>query len=305
MKWVLIAGLVLGQIIDLNANVVDSIFFQLRRKLLIVHAQINGVEQNLVLDTGIGDLILNKKYYKGKKANIVLTGINTSKSDIYYCYVDFALRSVTLLNSFALITDLNSLERKTQMQIHGLIGVKVLKKYNVILDYMDSLILLSCEKDLNILIGNKEDRFYFKYQGILPNIVTVINGKYYKWNLDSGATINVIGDHCHFRFKDMLVDGTYTNLHSFGSKATLSRHGYIRNLPISLWLLEPMETVVTNMEKYNEANAGKRTDGILGYEFLKQMVVEINFRDKEIYLYPKDGLQMSFYLRNAYISCSL
>ncbi|MCB0601394.1 MAG: hypothetical protein KDC28_09205 [Saprospiraceae bacterium] len=281
----------------------DTLKYEIVGKLVVVHAKVDGNYGNFILDTGIRDLVLNSKYYQGKKSNSYIQGINGVKAESEFCYVDFSFNSIELSSFYALITDLHLIEKKIKRPILGLIGTKIFKDGTLILDYSRNHMIFINGKSYSQKSNGYSVKFQFN--GLNPYIVTTLNGKSYRWNLDSGASINVLDEHCNQDLRDFLVQSGKIRLIAFGSGGIIKEHAFIRNLPIALWILDPMETVISQLNDYNLRHPGKNSDGILGYEFLRQMTVAIDFRHKDVYLFPKENQLIAFYLNRLFTSTLL
>gem|GEM_PF-2598929 len=49
-----------------------------------------------------------------------------------------------------------------------------------------------------------------------------------------------------------------------------------------------MNTFLTNLSRINRTQPGSKIDGILGFKCLKQYKVSINFKRREVRLWPSD-----------------
>jgi hypothetical protein len=59
----------------------------------------------------------------------------------------------------------------------------------------------------------------------------------------------------------------------------------VTNCTVAGFLCQPQRLGIVDLDHWNRVTYGPSADGILGYEFLKQFTVGINFKKKEIHLW--------------------
>lgn len=261
-------------------------------KMILVKATIDGVDGNFILDTGIRNVVLNSKYFKGSPIDRQFHGINGEVGEMQAGYFQLKMQAFQWKGIYAEIIPLQHLEQLKGQQIHGLIGGHLFRNYALWLNYSEQEMWLEkaprnwattfFSTDSPSLIEAQE----FKYKGGSPCISLKVGGSPYTFSLDTGAETNILD----VRFKTTLSQyyniDSQTVLYSFPKKASEASYTRLYSLQLGTLHCRPMRTSFLNLNNWNRVTVGPSVDGILGYEFLQQFKVCIHFKKRTIYFIP-------------------
>lgn len=266
--------------------------FTLVGKLIVIQATVDGITGNFILDTGISNLVLNTEYYQGLPIDRVFHGINGKVCQVQASYFRLELSTLKWKGLYAEIIPLHTLERTTGMPIHGLIGGKLFRKHCLWLDYTEKAIWLDKAsnfratnpfpgKDLKAVHQQK-----FRYKADSPCLSVNLAKRSYLFSLDTGAEVNVLDQQYKDELKAYYREKTHKALYSFKGDHSPSSFVRLNGLHLGNYACKPMQAAFFDLSQWNRQTIGPAVDGILGYEFLHQFRVCINFKDRQIYLLP-------------------
>lgn len=254
----------------------------LSKGFIVTEAVIEGRSVLVILDSGAPGLVLNQKYYQGSQDSIV------SCSGIYG---DFECRShvvkkwewlgITERNTTALVSDLSFLEKSLHKEVHALIGLSVLDRFYVAIDYDQQTISLEKERD-DIPAGAFTR---FQYVNHLPVLNCKVNGEKKLLGLDTGAECNFLFNYKPSSDQDQLAGSAPIIIVGTDNKENI-KHRLMMNLELSNEeITYPSEFVVdlNNQEEIRHAGF----EGMLGQPFLSQFNIVIHPGKQRILLIPR------------------
>ena len=272
--------------------------FTLTGTLITVRARVDTTEGNFFFDTGASGLLLNYRHF-GRVRGVALTnggGVTGTVRVLGTEQVDtFRLDNLLATDIAAELIDFSHIENAKKIDLVGLIGYAVFRDFEVLFDYESSLLVL-VRTDKN---GNQLEalpRWEYKPLGdaaikTVGHIAVVwlkIGPKQEKsFALDSGAEQNLLSTAAGKRLlKENFEIRKRVKLRGTGNQSIEVLSGVLQNASLDTFKFKPMATLLTNL---SEINAAYQTDvdGILGYEFLSQRLVSINYRKKRITFYVK------------------
>lgn len=278
---------------SLNASGTDhySTSFTLTSNLIIIKANVDGVDGNFIIDTGLDKLIINSSYElnQGSFSNIkTLFGEQIpSNREISSLQIGQLDRK----SYISLLADISHLERRTNTKLLGIIGRSILLNYEVILDYKKTTITFhkldrkgnhaSFENQKNIL--DSVDLFY-------QNNALCLNVSYkenkYCFILDSGASINLMSDKIIEPTVKIskLLSGNVSGIGKTKQYDSLKLINPI--FKIGNQLTNPMSSIIVN-GKNNAIGLNNKLHGVLGFPFFSAQKVALNLRKRKMYLWPK------------------
>ncbi len=307
MKTILLL-IVLGWVVpnfSLKNSPVTSVSFQLIHKLIIVEASVNGKEGFFIVDTGVSEVILNKRFFNGKPTGEKFYGVSGSEAEKETEFIKFNLGGFET-KILAIVTDFTALEKISGLDLLGVVGNGIFKNCEVVLDYIF--------KEMTIYQLNKNgDRLSSKYihqvpqdtlslyigKGV-PFVEVNANGKRLRMSLDSGAGANLIDEKEIDFLSSSLLPVREGSMASFGQNAISVKSLTVEKLMVGNLSCPPMKTLFVSLDHLNQSQWGIKVDGILGYEFLSNFRVAINFRKKEIYLWDRETMEQQWVLANKY-----
>ena len=272
--------------------------FTLTGTLITVRARLDTLEGNFFFDTGASSLLLNYRYLNrpvagasenasgitGKVRVLGATKVNT-----------FVLDNLQVVNVTAECIDMTHIERSKKKELLGIIGYRVFDGFEVLFDYESSrIVLIRTDSKGNPLeaLPNWEYQPLGNVPVVTAGHVAIIKlqfaGRSAKsFALDSGAEQNLLNVTTNKRFlKEYFEVGKRVKLNGAGKESVEVLSGRLKNAQVDTFFLKPMSTLLLNLTEINTIYQ-TNVDGVLGYEFLSQLPMSINYRKRRLYFYNK------------------
>ncbi len=262
--------------------------FRLVGRLITIEGRIGDVSGNFLFDTGSEVLLLNRSYFTqceaSTTASLGSSGIVESigKSEIDTLHVD----RLFVLKLNADIVDITHIETKKNIQLRGIIGYNVLKDFEVLIDYPSRIITLSRLDNSGIPIEQrsgweqKSDSIRFYLRQHLITFGGKIGGKSLVFALDTGAELNLLDRLVGRKVLNHFEILKRVNMVGVGKGEIEVIAGLLRQFKCGNQEPKEMHTLLTNLDDFN---AAFRTSihGVLGYEFLFDKRILINYKKKK------------------------
>ncbi len=273
--------------------------FKLIDRLIVVEAELLNKKGNFIIDTGSETLILNEVHFSQKDRYFAkrkqTSGVISAIDDTFEQHVkEFILQNFNLKNKTSDIVNLSHIEKTKKMHLLGIIGYNILKDYEVFIDmHLNQITLTKVDEfgakfDENVYAEEILDSIDFRLKRHTIVIHGYVGGQKVKFGLDSAAEFNQINKKIgrkvltYFYPKKRLILSGASN-HKIEVMA-----GKLFRVQLSETVyFGPMNTILTNLNKMNEA-FGTELDGVLGYEFFQQKRTIINYQKEKLYFveYP-------------------
>jgi len=270
--------------ISLNA---DSVIIPLKRagRLLLIEAKVGEVTGNLVFDSGANGMVLNSTYFRdhvksGGSTPGGVTGNIGIVEQIVVNRIEFA--GLTYKNITADITNLGHIENRRGIKIIGLIGFSMMRKLEIVIDAKNNqLKLFRIDKSGKRINGNSLEFVADHTQRIEGNsnilfLKGTIAGKTLNFCFDTGCETNVICSDCNRSIMNTLTITRRSEVVGAGTGGSEVLFGRMNDFTIGNKKIPNMETIITNLNALSESY-GIKTDGMLGYDFMEQGIICINF----------------------------
>ncbi|MEO8770140.1 MAG: pepsin/retropepsin-like aspartic protease family protein [Ferruginibacter sp.] len=267
--------------------------------LILIKAKADSLEGNFILDTGAPGLVLNMTYFRDYTSTATasqdqggITGATTFADPTIIAKFSFGPVKYARVDADRI--NLGHIENSKGIRILGLLGLQLFTKFEMIIDYENSVIYLH-------LVGKKEANSYSGEQlkdttayNIFPiNIVdnkllTVAQmlGKKMTFLIDTGAESNVLDSRLPNKiFENVTVTGRIT-LAGTGAKKTEALTGDLRDLKMGDLTISSLPVIVTNLEKMCTAY-DRCLDGMLGFDFLSLHKIGFNFVKRKMYIWKQ------------------
>jgi hypothetical protein len=273
--------------------------FTLTGTLITVRARLDTLEGNFFFDTGASSLLLNYRRQVGRNLLNVgqpaggVTGkvrvLGASKIDT------FLMDNLQVVNLAADWIDMSHIERSKKIDLLGIIGYNVFEGYEVLFDYQAyRLVLIRTDPKGNPVeaLPNWEYQLLGDFPVVIAGHVAIANLAFGEkgrrsFALDSGAEQNLLSFNTGGRFlKSHFEIKKRVSLNGAGKESIEVFSGVLQNGRIDTFRVNPMTTLLINMDEIN-ATYQTNVDGVLGYEFLSQRPVSINYKKKRLRLYGK------------------
>ena len=271
---------------------INSLTIPLKRvgNLFLIDANVDNQIGNLIFDTGAMGLVLNATYYRNhviddSHPSNGINGAISNVSSINIDRIDFS--TLTFKNTKADLTDLGHIENRRRVKILGLLGLSLIKAFEIIIDVNNNqLQLFRIDKK-----GNRLNTTEKSFQSDITQPIQLTNsviflrgtiaGTKLNFCMDSGSESNVISNRAPKEVLNSITITRRSSLQGSGSKKSEVFYGTMNNFVYSNKDLTGMETIITNLDGLCEAY-GVQIDGVLGYDFLNKGTVCINLYKKQL-----------------------
>lgn len=278
MKLTIITYLcVIPFILEANQGCIGN--FELINKMIVVEAEVNGLEGYFIIDTGSPDLILNSQHFDGEKSNYQARGIDgTGTADVHTKLLHrFQWGCAEKKNFPAYLVNLQYLEQAIDRPLLGLIGFEILKEKELLFDYRSQQIEQHPirKSDLHRLDEPSQE---IEFRMSLHQLVLEVKlgDRQVQVILDTASEDNLLENDAfasHYVIKDTRI------LIGAGQQQSLVKVVTIPALALTDLTLEDQEYLLTNMQHLD-------AEGILGFPALNELSrFSINYRKKRIYVW--------------------
>lgn len=278
----------------------DSIIIPLKRagRLFLIEATIDGVDGNLVFDTGAGGLVINSTYFRNhvKTGSANSSGITGAVGKVYQITIakmEFA--NLLYENMQADVADLGHIENNRNVKILGLIGFALVRNLEIVIDARNSELRLYRIDDSGKRTGAGKKQFIADHHEELDEkndilfLSADIAGKTLHFCFDTGAETNVLNSYANKKVLNTITITRRKVLRGAGSAGSEVLFGRMNEFMFGSRKLGSMETIVTNLNALSEVY-GRSTDGMLGCTFMENGIICINFVKKQFSIrYWKGG----------------
>jgi len=270
--------------------------FQGIKKLILVQAQVNDQQGWFILDTGMKDLLLNSKHFKTLPPKEVPDSISlvdvrgdvmpTQAVDVQ----SFRWGAVNRSDFLVRACKLETMEKILRMDILGLIGMEVVRKLELIVDYSrHTLTMRRADGVGNCGICPKvpDYQLTFAYQNHLPALKTNLGNRSELWlGIDTGSSLSIIDQKLQRKLR--------RKTRSLSRIQYGSAHG-VHEIPLGnvleLDLGQGLEFIYWRFA-FNELEHfqkfGMHIDGLLGGDLFRLGVVSINFVNQQLSIWLQE-----------------
>jgi predicted aspartyl protease len=275
-----------------------TLHFRRAGNLILVRAKADTTDGFFILDTGAPYLVLNMTYFRDYPATMESEGI---QGGITGAASSFASTTVSLLTMgpfkyhqlHADRINLGHIEDSKGVKILGLIGLQLLKRFELIIDYQSSTIELH-------LIHKKETKTYRhsllndpSTYSTFPILIqedkillkATFGAKTLTFLIDTGAESNVIDSRLPNSILEKIVISRRVKLTGNGGGKVDALIGDINDLKIGNTVLSSLPVLVTNLEKMCSAYNTTCLDGMFGFDFLSLHKIGFNFVNRKMYIW--------------------
>lgn len=263
--------------------------FELDGGLIFLDANLKGQKDSYIFDTGAPSLVLNSNFssHKSTKNSNALKGIcgriNVQKLKIKnFIFGLFKKKKVN-----ALETNISHLENLKKRKIKGLVGQSIINDYETLIDYKDRKITIFKPNRQKVYHKTEQPHTVvpFEMNKHIPVVTVLINGKTFKFGIDTGAELNVINERIfHLIDSESISDWTTKKIRGIGKNAKRVGAGKMKEIEVQGESFKDMDFVVSNLSVFNKKKKVK-LDGLLGYPFLSSGKFSINYKKESLYVW--------------------
>jgi hypothetical protein len=268
-------------------NAFQTIPFTLVGNLILISGTVDGKIGNFILDTGTPVVILNGKYFEGQKSDKVMQGISGEGGPVATRYSTIELGGNKWKSIYSEVFRLEALEAALGQPIHGLLGCQLFKKHIVEFDYKNLCIRLSSfEIEESIEDQGPSEMSSiptYRYKGKIPVINVSIGSIILKLIIDTGSAYNILRKKDLGNLTSNTIKWDNQRLVGLGDDEVRVQAGTVFDLQVGEKICNPMKTLFSDDSRMQMLCPGQSVDGILGYEYLKQVTMTIDFRSNTVY----------------------
>jgi hypothetical protein len=270
---------------------IDSVVIPLKRagRLLLIDTKVEDQTGNLVFDTGANGLVLNSTYFRdhvgtGGNETTGITGAVGKVERISVEKIEFGELTYQKLRADAV--NLGHIENRRGVKILGLVGFSMMKNLEIVINAENNeLRLFKLDKKGNRISGKspgfKTDHTQkIEGNGNILFLKGSVAGKTLNFCFDTGAETNAISSNAGKNILNTLTITRRMELKGAGAAKSEVLFGRMNDFALGEKKIAGMETIVTSLYAMSEAY-NTRIDGMLGFSFLEQGTVSINFVKKQ------------------------
>lgn len=259
-------------------------------RLLLVEGVIDQITGNLILDTGSEELVLNKTYFRNYATTISreaggITGTAGKVEKTRISRLQFS--GITVNGIMTDIAPLGHLENRRGVKILGLLGMAILKDYEIVLNAAgNELQIYRTDRNGNRLTANSPVMKFDQIQklerhGNIMFMTANIAGRPFYFCLDTGAESNVINLTGSKKVMNSVTITRRSSLRGVGSGEKEVLYGILNDFAVGNRKIGPMETILTDLSSMSDFY-GTQIDGMLGFDFFIKGTFSFNLVKKEI-----------------------
>jgi hypothetical protein len=269
----------------------DSVIIPLKRagRLLLIEAVVDNETGNLVFDTGASGLVFNSTYFRShlRSAAESSNGITGSVGTVEQTTIEKIEFAGLIYKKLKVdLANLGHIENRRGTKILGLIGFNMLKDFEIIIDTKNNQLKLYRIDRAGNRVSTSKSNFKPDHSQKLwmnGNIVFLegkIGDRKLNFCFDTGAETNVISSYSSKNILNSLTITRRSALRGSGLAGKEVLFGRMNDFSMGNQQIKGMETIVSNLEALNDVY-GTRIDGMLGFNFMEQGVLCINFVRKQ------------------------
>lgn len=257
--------------------------FELYDRMIVVEAKLNGEIGKYILDTGSPLLILNQI---PKLKSTSLGGISEDGDAEIIKVKSFQWAGILNQGIKAIAFDMSKLENALGHKINGLIGQNILNDFEVLIDVAGRKIQLFKAYRSTLHKEKKyQQKISFSSKSHIPIITVKIDGKKYRFGIDTGAEVNVLSKNLKDKLGEKnLSNFTTTDLHGLGGINQEVESAELSKFKIKGMNYNNYQFLLTDLTFF-EVKYGQKLDGILGHPFLIKNILSINYQKQKIYFW--------------------
>lgn len=269
-----------------------SIPFNIQKGQTVVQAQVNGVAGNFLVDTGAQATVVNTVHFDAEQLPTfpldhgmpsgvggAMTGIlGTRDLDLVWGNLDFDVPR-------ALAIDLSHLEASLGIPIVGLIGIDLLERFEIRLDYAEKVIDLYRLGNDGHPVGSIEDNepaevVSFDLEGHIPVFPVEIGGQSLRLGLDTGAADAMLFEKWEAVLADKFEFIRIAEMR--GADKAVRTGSEVRFDAMRVNDIGYEDMIFRFNDIVTTSGKGIAMDGLLGFQFLSTRPTSINFRTRQL-----------------------
>lgn len=255
------------------------------------------VEGNFILDTGCPNLVLNLTYFRQYNVSNVddeeRTGMTGTIASVQKTMVrQLRFGSSNYYRIDADLVNLGHIENSKGIKVLGLLGMSLLTRYCMIIDFQANLIHFrelnrkQAATYMHPLMADTSSYYSIPLEIINDKVIirSQLAGKKLKMVIDSGSETNIMDSRLPDKiYENISVTGKIF-LRGVGSRKVEALQGDMSALMIGNRRVNTLPVVIANLERTCFSHGGC-ADGILGFDFLSMQKIGFNFVSRQMYIW--------------------
>jgi predicted aspartyl protease len=265
--------------------------------LMLIKARADSIEGNFILDTGCPGLVLNLTYFRhytnSNDQELERTSMTGNIQAVNQATIlNFVLGPVRYFRLEADLVNLGHIENTKGAKILGLLGMSLLRNFEMIIDHEKSLIHFHRigRKEANTwqheMLSDTAAYYTVPFEMIDQRIIirTEMGGKKIRLIIDTGAETNILDSRLPDKvFENVTITGRIM-ITGAGNNRVEALQGDLSGIRIGGQHIASLPIIVTNLEKTCFSYSGC-VDGILGFDFLSLQKFGFNFVTRKMYIW--------------------
>ena len=271
-----------------------TIPFRIFGKMIVVQGSINGQVGNIVIDTGIPKMLINQRFFTN--LDLFSTGASAGFQSVNGETGNAAMAMVVLeiqdfsVNGAADVIDLQAIERQKRMNILGIVGINLFRKYELEIDYLSEEIRLyrldrKGQRRLQQPQALPSEVLAFDYYQHLPYITTYLHGMALHLGLDTGAEKTVLSASVYEKIKHQIRDVKTQKMIDLHGQPTNAIAAQVDGLEVGALEISSLPAIFIPLNTHYGGLDEKEIQGLLGHDFLRHFRLSINFKKRKVYLW--------------------
>ncbi len=251
--------------------------------LIMVNVSVNGERGDYILDTGAPGLVLNSTVET--ESFVHASSVSSSIRVGEILVENFQWGNLEKTNVEGYTLDISHMGKANAESPDGLIGYQILKSNSVLVNFENQEVAILSKKDLRSTL--KQSKGYvtipFETEGHLPVIKLKINGKKYRFAIDTGAEKNLMDDKSFVELNPENVK--FELMQGLDGGIRKVAIGQLENIASKAYDIDKMNFLFSDMSYVNEGENGYNIDGLLGLPFFQNKTFVIDYRKGEIHVW--------------------
>lgn len=267
-----------------NLNVV-SVPFQFSGTNILINVDLGHKNGLFILDTGAPALVINEPH---PQKDVLANGVNGSLSMEDTTIKFLKIEQAEWRNISAYALDLRQLETRNRLKILGLLGYELLKKHELLIAPKEHVLyLLPPDETTYAGLSQPMVKIPLVLEEHLPIIEVKINGKTWKFGIDTGAESNLISDACLAALSTSFYQKKgINNVRGLDKKVKSCQIVELNEIEIGSLVFGKVDFTAMNFD-HIAAQSGIQLDGLIGSALLSKMKFSINYRKRNFKIWEK------------------
>jgi hypothetical protein len=267
-----------------NLNIIN-IPFQFSGTNFLIEADLGAKTGLFLLDTGSPALVINKPH---PKKEVDASGVHAPLDVEDTTVKSLKINEVEWKNIPAYAVDLRQLEVKNRVSILGLVGYGLLKKHELMIAPKEHMLyLLDSDESFFQSLPQPLAKTAVTLVDHLPIIEIEIEGRTWRFGIDTGAESNLISEKCLAALSSTFYqEKGIDNVRGLDKKVKSCKIVEINEIGIGGLHFENLNFTEMNFDHIAE-QIGLPLDGIIGSALLSKMKFSINYRKKNFKIWEK------------------